>query len=162
MCYFHSGLGSVFGSRVLTNAGYVLNNALELNLNNLTTNQAERVSSLHLPLIAVETGRICGRRLVSGSADVRDGAQILLSMLTTEPQKITSVNSIPRFHFKNNDIAIEKLDSFPELTKKSFENLGYNVFKAPVPYPTSNIVQKVEDKSVAFSDSRGSGQSITI
>lgn len=139
-----------------------MNNALELNFNNQSTNQTERVSSLHLPFIAVETGRICGRRLISGSADVRDGAQILLSMLTTDPTKIMSVNSIPRFRFKKNDIAIEKLDSFPELIKKSFETLGYFVSRAPIPYPTSNIIQKLEDKSVAFSDSRGSGQSITI
>lgn len=162
-CYYvHSGLGSVFGSRILTKSGYILNNAMELNYKHQTENLTKRISSLHLPLIAVETGKICGRRLVSGSADVRDGAQILLSMLMTDPQEILSFNTIPRFHFKNNDIAIEKLNNFPKQIIESFEHFGYNISEAPLPYPTSNIVQKIEDKSVALSDSRGSGQSITI
>lgn len=123
-------------------------------------NQTERVSSLYLPLIAIETGKICGRRLISGSADARDGAQILLSMLKTDPQKIVSVNTIPRFHLKNNVIEIE--NHFPKQIKELFVSLGYNISDASLPYPTSNIVQKLEDNSIAFSDSRGSGQSYTI
>lgn len=135
---------------------------MDTNHRHQTTNETERIPSLHLPLIAVETGKICGRRLISGSADVRDGAQILLSMLMTNPQEILSVNSIPRFRFENNNIAIEKPNNFPKQIIELFRKFGFNVTKAPLPYPTSNIVQKVEDKSVAFSDSRGSGYSITI
>lgn len=125
-------------------------------------NHTERATSLHLPFIAVETGKICGRRLVSGSADVRDGAQILLSMLKTEPQDILSVNDIPRFRIKLNDIAIENPNNFPKQIKELFINLGYNVSNAPLPYPTTNVVQKVEDRSIVFSDSRGSGKSISV
>jgi len=157
-----SGLGSIFGSHILTESGYILNNGLELSHKHQTMNQTERVSSLYLPLIAVETGKICGRRLVSGSTDVRDGTQILLSMLSTDPKDILSVNTIPRFRIKNNDIAIEKFQNFSEQITELFVKDGYNVSDAPLPYPTSNIIQKVEDKSFAFSDSRGSGQSITI
>lgn len=124
--------------------------------------QSNRVSSLYLPLIVVESEQICGRRLVSGSADVRDGAQILMSMLKTNPLDILSINTIPRFRFKYNDIKIEYPQNFPKRTKELFEHSGYNISEAPLPYPTSNIIQKVEDKSVAFSDSRGSGQSIMI
>lgn len=117
------------------------------------------MSSLYLPFIAIETERICGRRLVSGSANVYDGAQILLSMLNSNPQSIQSVDAIPRFRYKKNNIGIEYLYKNYET---NFTNLGYHIFTAPLPYPTVNVIQKVEDNSVAFSDSRGSGQSITI
>ncbi|VVC40656.1 Gamma-glutamyltranspeptidase,Nucleophile aminohydrolases, N-terminal [Cinara cedri] len=157
-----SSLGSVFGSHILTNSGYILNNVLDLCHNHDESNQNNRVSSLYLPLIVVESEKICGRRLISGSADVRDGAQILMSMLTTDPQDILSINTIPRFRIKLNDIAIEYPQNFSKKTKELFERSGYNISIATLPYPTSNVVQKVEDKSVAFSDSRGSGQSITI
>lgn len=153
----------MFGSRVLTNSGYILNNDVELSHKDQhNINQTGRVSSLHLPFIAVETGKVCGRRLVSGSADVHDGAQILLSMLKTNAQNIVSVNNIPRFRIKNKEIAIEYQDKFPKQIEDLFVELGYNISKAPLPYPTTNIIQKVEDKSVAFSDSRGSGESYTI
>lgn len=135
---------------------------MDLSHNYDKINQINRASSLYLPLIVVESGQICGRRLISGSADVRDGAQILLSMLKTDPLDILSINTIPRYRFKNNDIAIEYPHNFPKQTKELFKRSGYNISVAPLPYPTSNIVQKVEDKSVAFSDSRGSGQSIMI
>lgn len=151
----------MFGSRVLTNSGYILNNNAELSREYKHINQT-RISTLHLPFIAVETGKVCGRRLVSGSADVRDGTQILLSMLKTDPQKIVSVNTIPRYRIKNKEIAIEYLNRFPKQIEQLFKDIGYNISKAPLPYPTSNIIQKVEDKSVAFSDSRGSGESYTL
>lgn len=160
--FFYSGLGSVFGSHVLTNSGYILNNNVELSREYKYINQTKRISTLHLPFIVVETGKVCGRRLVSGSADVRDGAQILLSILKTDPQNIVSVNTIPRFRIKNKEIAIEYQDRYPKQIEELFKDMGYNISKAPLPYPTSNIIQKVEDKSVAFSDSRGSGKSYTI
>lgn len=129
---------------------------------NQKINQTDRVSSLHSPFIAIETEKICGRRLISGSADVRDGAQLLLLMLNTNPESIHSVDTVPRIHFKNNDITIENSYKISEKNEELLINLGYNISKAPLPYPTFNIIQKVEDKCIAFSDSRGSGQSITI
>lgn len=100
---------------------------------------------------------------MSGSADVRDGAQILLSMLNTDPQNILSIQTNPpRFRFKNNDIAIEYPNSFPKYLKDLFKTLNYNISVAPLPYPTSNIIQKLEDRSFSFSDIRGSGKSFTI
>lgn len=117
---------------------------------------------MHLPFIAVESGKICGRRLISGSADVRDGVEILLSMLKIDPLDIFSVNNIPRFRFKNNDIEIEYPNKFPKEIKELFIKSGYHISEARLPYPTSNVIQKVGDKSIAFSDTRGSGKSISI
>jgi len=159
---FLSGLGSVFGSRILTNSGYILNNALELNLKDRMINQTDRVTSLHLPVIAVETRSICGRRLISGAADVRDGTQLLLSMLKTDPKNILSVNNIPRFRIKNNDVEIEYPNNITNHFSKLLLNVGFNLSEATLPYPTSNIIQKEEDRSIAFSDSRGSGKSYTL
>ncbi|XP_022181735.1 gamma-glutamyltransferase 7-like isoform X2 [Myzus persicae] len=157
-----SGLGSVFGSRNLTNSGYILNNVLDSNFKDCMINQTERVTSLHLPIIAVETGNLCGRRLISGAADVRDGTQLLLSMLKTNPQDIISVNNIPRFRLKNNDVAIEYPNNMTKQFSELLLNFGFSLSEATLPYPTSNIVQKEEDRSVAFSDSRGSGKSYTL
>lgn len=131
-----------------------MNNVLSYNQK---INQTERVSSLYTPFIAIETERICGRRLVSGSADVYDGTQILLSLLNTNSQSIHSVDAIPRFRFKKNNIGTEYSYQNDEFIKS-----GYSISPAPLPYPTVNIIQKVEDYSIAFSDSRGIGQSITI
>lgn len=157
-----SGLGSVFGSYILTNSGYILNNILDSNLKDHMINQTERATSLYLPVIAVETGNICGRRLISGAADVRDGTQLLLSMLKTDPQDILSVNNIPRFRLKNNDVAIEYPTNLTKQFSELLLSIGFNLSEATLPYPTSNIVQKKGDESVAFSDSRGSGKSYTL
>lgn len=159
---FSSGLGSVFGSRILTKSGYILNNVLDLDNKHQHINQTGRIVSLHLPFIAVETEKICGRRLISGSADVRDGVEILLSMLKTDPEDIFAVNDIPRFRFNNSDIEIEYPNEFPKEIKELLVKYGYHISEAHLPYPTSNVIQKVGDKSIAFSDIRGSGQSITI
>jgi len=159
---FLSGLGSVFGSHILTNSGYILNNILDSNLKDHMINQTERVTSLHLPFIAVETGNICGRRLISGAADVRDGTQLLLSMLKTDPQDILSVNNIPRFRLNNNDVAIEYPSNITKQFSELLLSIGFNLSEATLPYPTSNIVQKKGDRSVALSDSRGSGKSYTL
>lgn len=141
-----------------------MNNFIELSFKDQKINQTERASSLYLPLIAVETGNLCGRRLISGSADVRDGAQILLSMLKSVPQDISSINNVARFRFKNNDIAIESKypNKLPTQIIDIFTKFGYNISNASLPYPTSNIIQKVGDESVAFSDSRGTGHSLTL
>lgn len=157
---FFSGLGSVFGSRSLTHSGFILNNALKLSPKHENINLSKRSSTLHLPFIAIETGKICGRRLVSGSADVRDGAQILLSLLKTDPLNILSVNTIPRFRISKNAIQIE--NNFPKDIEEVFVKSKYIVSKAYLPYPTCNIIQKVEDKSIAFSDFRGTGRSYTL
>lgn len=135
---------------------------MDLNLKGQLLNQTERVTSLHLPIIAVETGNLCGRRLISGAADVRDGTQLLLSMLKTDPQDILNINTITRFHFKNNDVRIEYSNNITKQFSKLLLKFGFHLFNATLPYPTSNIVQKVEDRSVAFSDSRGSGKSYTL
>lgn len=159
---FLSGIGSVFGSHILTNSGYILNNALDLNLKDGMINQTERVTSLHLPVVAVETGNICGRRLISGAVDVRDGTQLLLSMLKTDPQNILSVNNIPRFRIKNYDVEIEYPNNITKQFSELLLNFGFSLSEATLPYPTSNIIQKEGDRSVAFSDSRGSGKSYTL
>jgi len=135
---------------------------LDPNLKNPLLNPTERVTSLHLPIIAVEIGNICGRRLITGSADVRDGTQLLLSMLKTDPQHILSVNTIPRFRLKMNNVAIEYPNNITKEFSELLLNFGFYLSEATLPYPTSNIVQKEEDKSVTFSDSRGSGKSYTL
>ncbi|XP_050421122.1 uncharacterized protein LOC126833689 isoform X2 [Adelges cooleyi] len=155
-----SGLGSIFGSGILTRSGYMLNNALYTSSEE--NNISQRPSSLYLPFIAVEKDKICGRRIISGSADVRDGTQILLSIIKTDSHEFLEVNKAPRIRFNNVNIAVEFPLTFPKKLKDLFLSLDFNVFNATLPYPTSNIIQKLEDRAIALSDSRGSGNSFTI
>lgn len=64
--------------------------------------------SFNTPIIATEKRRICGRRLVLGSADVALAAQLLLQLLVLDMNVTWSVQA-PRFHIAdgNNSIFIE-------------------------------------------------------
>lgn len=64
--------------------------------------------SFSTPVIATEKRRICGRRLVLGSADVSLAAQLLSDLLVFDMNVTWSVEA-PRFHIAhgNNSIFIE-------------------------------------------------------
>ncbi|XP_050545413.1 glutathione hydrolase 7-like isoform X2 [Daktulosphaira vitifoliae] len=156
-----NGLGAIFGSGILTSSGYILNNALEISIDYEKDNST-RPTSLFLPFIVVEKDRICGRRLISGSADVRDGAQILLQLLKINPQNIVDINSTPRVRLNGNNVGLEFPNSFPKKLESLLSYAGFNISEAFLPYPTSNLIQKIEDLSFGLSDSRGSGISYTI
>merc|ERR1712071_734547 len=81
-----SGLNSVFGSHLVTPDGYLLNNAManfytNSTLPNSNVETGQKPLQMMLPLIAVETKRRCGARLVSASSDATILAQVVMNFL---------------------------------------------------------------------------------
>lgn len=58
-----SGLNTWLGSQILTESGFILNNALT----NGGVNHERRPLSFSSPVIAVQKDEVCGRRLVLGN-----------------------------------------------------------------------------------------------
>lgn len=85
-------MNSVLGSQLLTDSGFILNNAL---INGVDENG--RPASLATPVIIVEQDKKCGQRLVSGAADARSLAQVLTQILTFKDAINSSVEA-PRVH----------------------------------------------------------------
>ncbi|XP_075222619.1 glutathione hydrolase 7-like isoform X2 [Lycorma delicatula] len=172
-----SGLGSVLGSQQLLSGGFILNNALELG----TLTSDDRVTSLSVPFIAVEVKHVCGRRLISGAPDARDAVQLLYRLISSSspfsPFNSTDIELVveaPRVRFTSskleNQVWLEnKLrpsSPFPSTPSKeelaSIEKEGFQIFEARSPYPSLNVMQKINDVINAHADSRGGGAYITF
>jgi gamma-glutamyltranspeptidase len=94
---------------LLTNEGFILNNALaNFGVGKNSPFPGKRPLSFNTPVIATEKRRICGRRLVLGSADAPLAAQLLSHLLVLDMNVTWSVEA-PRFHIAdgNNTIFIE-------------------------------------------------------
>lgn len=158
-----SGLNTWFGSQLLTNEGFILNNALaNFGVGKNSPFPGKRPLSFNTPVIATEKRRICGRRLVLGSADAALAAQLLSRLLVLDMNVTWSVEA-PRFHIAdgNNSIFIEDYH-VPALSKnaqESLEKYGYHLQSLPKPYQSCNIVEKFGDGLTSHSDSRGGGVS---
>ncbi|XP_023719725.1 glutathione hydrolase 7 isoform X3 [Cryptotermes secundus] len=156
-----SGLNAWFGSQLLTNDGFILNNALtNFGVGKNSPFPGKRPMSFSTPVIATEKRRICGRRLVLGSADVALAAQLLSHLLVLDMNVTWSVEA-PRFHIAhgNNSIFIEDYH-VPALSKnaqESLEKYGYHLESLSKPYQSCNIVEKIGDDLTSHSDSRGGG-----
>lgn len=59
---FYSGLGSVLGSQVLTKSGYIMNNMMAVTQDEVS----QRPQTLITPMIVLENGKVCGKRLILG------------------------------------------------------------------------------------------------
>jgi gamma-glutamyltranspeptidase len=109
ICFCFSGLNTWFGSQLLTKGGFVLNNALaNFGVGKNNPFPGKRPISLATPIIAIEKRRVCGRRLVLGSADTTLAAQLLSHLLLLDMNVTWSVEA-PRFHIAdgNNSIFLE-------------------------------------------------------
>ncbi|KDR09688.1 gamma-glutamyltransferase 7-like isoform X2 [Zootermopsis nevadensis] len=157
-----SGLNTWFGSQLLTNGGFVLNNALvNFGVGKNSPFPGKRPLSLATPIIAVERRRVCGRRLVLGSADMTVAAQLLSRLLVLDTNITWSVEA-PRFQIADGNKSIFLEDHVPPLSKNAQEYLqtfGYRLQSLSKPYQSCNIVEKVADELVSHSDSRGGGVS---
>jgi gamma-glutamyltranspeptidase len=104
-----SGLNTWFGSQLLTNEGFVLNNALaNFGVGRNSPFPGKRPISLATPIIAIEKRRVCGHRFVLGSGDTTLAAQLLSRLLVLDMNMTWSVEA-PRFQIAdgNNSIFLE-------------------------------------------------------
>ncbi|XP_065209263.1 glutathione hydrolase 7-like [Planococcus citri] len=151
-----SGLGSLFGSQILTDSGFILNNILEL------TNDTDiRPTMLTTPIIVIENENVCGRRLVFGGADVRDVAQALVYLLRNPTANITQSISEPRVRILYPRIFVERPNRISNDDFITFQQ-QYEIHEAPRPYPSINVIQKIKDDITVVADWRGFGSGVVF
>lgn len=98
-----------FGSQLLTNGGFLLNNALaNFGQGKNSPFPGKRPISLATPVIVTEKRHVCGRRLLFGSADAVVTSQVLSRLLVLDKNITLSIEA-PRFQIAdgNNSIFVE-------------------------------------------------------
>jgi gamma-glutamyltranspeptidase len=104
LCF--SGLNVWFGSQLLTNGGFLLNNALaNFGQGKNSPSPGKRPMSFATPIIATEKRRVCGHRLLIGSADVTVAAQVLSRLLVLD-KNITSSIEGSRFQIADGNKSV--------------------------------------------------------
>ncbi|GLH08958.1 Gamma-glutamyltransferase 7 [Gryllus bimaculatus] len=158
-----SGLNTWFGSQVMTDNEFILNNALKnFDVGNNVASPKKRPLSLAAPIIVTESGQVCGRRLVLGAADTTIAVQLLAELLLLHQNGTASIEA-PRFHFKPAEKLIE-LEGFraPILSNATvtlLQQMGFKFQKIQGPLQSCNVVEKIGDTLTSHSDSRGGGVS---
>jgi gamma-glutamyltranspeptidase len=156
-----SGLNVWFGSQLLTNGGFLLNNALaNFGQGKNSPFPGKRPMSLATPIIATEKRRVCGRRLLIGAADATVAAQVLSRLLVFDKNITLSIENA-RFQIADGNSSVFVEDqhepSLSESSQKYLKLSGYNLQALPKPYQSCNIVAKFGDYLSSHSDSRGGG-----
>ncbi|XP_063220057.1 glutathione hydrolase 1 proenzyme-like isoform X2 [Bacillus rossius redtenbacheri] len=155
------GVNTWFGSQLLTDGGFILNNALSnLDISSNSSKPGRRPFSWAVPIVATERDKICGRRLVFGAGDATVAVQMLVNLLLRE-ENITVAVEAPRFHMAAGGSVIQTEDlpqaKFSEEVLHLFNETGFEVRTLKEPYASCNVVEKIEDTWKSHSDSRGGG-----
>lgn len=120
----------------------------------------KRPISLASPIIAVERGQICGRRLILGGSDVGIAAQVLSQLLVFDGN-LTSSIEFPRVKINPSDSSMSLEQSYAvrlsSARRQQLADLGLQMQSASALNPSVNIVEKVGDTLASHSDSRGEG-----
>lgn len=120
----------------------------------------KRPISLAVPVVAIESGHICGRRLVLGGSDASIVAQVLSQLLVLDGNFISSIES-PRVQLSvsGSNFSLEQsyATSLSPVRRQQLVDLGLHMQSATVLNPSVNIVEKAGDVLNSHSDSRGDG-----
>lgn len=162
-----SGLGSWFGSDIVTSDGIILNDALmdvrpEIDFNSIKNGSRRNwhPSSTLTPFIMYDKANVCGLRLAAGGASPTLVLQPILRKTLLGYSTQAAVEA-PRF-----DIAFsEKKLYFEQEHEPHFENMmfnaltmdGYEVSSITEPYISVNMMAKENDETSGQADSRGGG-----
>nr|CAD7444137.1 unnamed protein product [Timema bartmani] len=158
-----SGLNTWYGSQLLTDGGFILNNALK-NFGTGSNSPApgKRPFTLAVPMIAVQHDQICGRRLVLGAGDATVAIQLLTRLLAFGDNATLGVEA-PRFRVASGGTFLQ-LEGwheplFGKATLDTFTGSGFKLHLHSEPYQSVNVVEKYGDTLTSHSDSRGGGLS---
>lgn len=95
--FVFSGLNTWYGSQILTDDGFVLNNALKnFNIQKNSAAPGKRPFSMSLPIIATQVNETCGHRFVLGAGDATVALQLILQLFL-HGGNVTSSMEAPRF-----------------------------------------------------------------
>ncbi|KAK3918648.1 Glutathione hydrolase 7 [Frankliniella fusca] len=120
----------------------------------------KRPISLSVPVIAIESGQICGLRLVLGGSDASVVAQVLSNLLVLDGNLISSIES-PRVRLSasGSNFSLEQsyVTHLSPLKRQQLVDLGVHIQSPATLNPSVNIVEKLGDALNSHSDSRGEG-----
>lgn len=160
-----AGLGTYFGSRVMTKSGILFNNHLS-NMpphNHPKNDQFSHARPLntYTPVIITDVQQVCGMRAVLSSPDA--GAMIqVISQLLLRGQNLTQSIEQPRITVRPglDQVFVEDLgtiDRLPGTVRNDLLTMNHTLQILHLPYSSVNGVSKTKDKLVSRSDARGGG-----
>lgn len=122
----------------------------------------KRPISLATPIIAVQRGLICGRRLILGGSDASVAAQVLAQLVVLD-ENVTSSVEFPRVILNpvGSTLSLEQsyASHLSPAIRQRLADLGLQIQPQTAVNPSVNIIEKIGDTLASHSDSRGEGQS---
>ncbi|XP_045607291.1 glutathione hydrolase 7 [Procambarus clarkii] len=159
------GLGTYFGSRMMTKHGILFNNHLANMLphthpDNTQHSHARPVTS-YTPVIITDSTQVCGRRVVLGSPEVGAAVQVVGQMVFQD-YDLTRAIEQPRITVKPgiNQMFVEDLrngDPILGSVRNELEAMNYTFQILHLPYASVNGIAKLKDTLLSWSDARGGG-----
>lgn len=159
------GLGTYFGSQVMTRHGILFNNHLA----NLPTpshperDEYSRARPLtpYTPLIITDNKQVCGQRIVLSSPEVGAAVQVA-SQIILRHLNLTKAIEQPRLTVKPgvNQVYVEDFGDaaiLPGNIRNFLIAMNHTLTVLQQPYASVNGISKVKDKLVSWSDVRGGG-----
>ncbi|KAF2361598.1 Gamma-glutamyltranspeptidase [Trinorchestia longiramus] len=167
-----AGIGSLFGSQLMTTHGVLFNNMLAsvpLSASSSTNTTQDgsynsgrgRPLVPYAPFIVVDDLKVCGRRVVCSSSSVSDSVQVLTHYLLRQ-LPLTSAVAQPRVALdpSNDLVLLDDLSDglrLPGSVRNFLISHGYQLGMNRPPYSSVNSVAKQKDDMSSHSDPRGGG-----
>ncbi|KAK7076864.1 gamma-glutamyltransferase, partial [Halocaridina rubra] len=158
-----AGLGTYFGSQVMTEHGILFNNHLA----NLPTPSSPekgfsraRPLTPYTPVIITDVKKVCGQRVVLSSPEVGAVVQVVSQLLFRDEDLAQAIGK-PRLHVKPGmmKVNVEALGNAPPLPGDvhNLLNATYGLHPLLEPYASVDGISKIKDKLLSWSDVRGGG-----
>ncbi|XP_068248117.1 glutathione hydrolase 7-like [Palaemon carinicauda] len=160
-----AGLGSYFGSRLMTEHGILFNNHLSsLPISPLPKKDEfsrPRPLTLYTPVILTDHKQVCGQRAVLSSPDVGAAVQIV-SQLIIRHKNLTEAIAQPRLTVKPGVDPVYREDfgegaKMPADATNSLKTMNHSFEVLHQPYASVNGISKIKDSLASWSDIRGGG-----
>lgn len=159
-----SGLGSWFGSDIVSSNGIIMNDALmDIRPDNFVTSKTVRnwrPSSTLTPFVMYDKQNVCSLRLVTGGSSPTLVLQAILRKLVLGYSTQQAIEA-PRFDVAFSDKQVyfeqEHEPHFKTMMLNALTMDGYKVSSITEPYISVNMIAKVNDETTGHADSRGGG-----
>ncbi|KAK3853026.1 hypothetical protein Pcinc_040417 [Petrolisthes cinctipes] len=159
-----AGIGSPFGSRIMTRHGILFNNDLAYTPRTPRpdTPTPHRAHTTYTPVIVTHPQQVCDSRIVLSSGTMMSMVQVLSQLLFYQ-HNLTQAIELPRINMKINDNIIYIQDFHNGLilrgrTRHQLQtSLNHTLGRVYPPYDSVVGVYKTKDVISSWSDGRGGG-----
>ncbi|CAL4119828.1 unnamed protein product, partial [Meganyctiphanes norvegica] len=165
------GLGSEFGSQVMSNHGILYNNHLANIFNHNHASERNhspgtRPLTPYTPFIVTDARQVCGQRALLGSGEV-DAALQVLSQIMFRGSNLTQAIKRPRIIIKPNqdEIFVHDVGDAARLsgsTRNALRRMGHTFSHQTRAETSINGVAKRKDTVVSWADVRGGGRAFHL